>query len=219
MARTRQYADRVNILKMIKLDGKWRFAPVVERNGKIVRDHVLVKGQDERHPEGSYYLEWYEDDKRRRQPISIFDEVVPAARTKAIELQARRAGILVTLPSQPPPVTEVASLVEVIPPDTRLTMTEAVDRYMEFVKRQRSLRTFRTYRVALRSYFLNCYPKTYLNEVSREDLLRFSNFCFDRGLEACSSSENPPPSELLATASCGPHWHALSYEQLIDRIT
>jgi len=145
--------------------------------------------------------------------------VVPAARTKAIELQARRAGILVTLPSQPPPVTEVASLVEVIPPDTRLTMTEAVDRYMEFVKRQRSLRTFRTYRVALRSYFLNCYPKTYLNEVSREDLLRFSNFCFDRGLEACSSSENPPPSELLATASCGPHWHALSYEQLIDRIT
>ena|SRR5271155_1297013 len=46
MARTRQYTDRVNIIKMIKLDGKWRFAPVVERDGKITRDHVLVNGKD-----------------------------------------------------------------------------------------------------------------------------------------------------------------------------
>jgi len=25
MARTRQYVDRVNVIKMIKLDGKWQF--------------------------------------------------------------------------------------------------------------------------------------------------------------------------------------------------
>jgi site-specific recombinase XerD len=68
-------------------------------------------------------------------------------------------------------------------------MAGAFDRYMEFVQRQRSLRTFRTYRVALRDYFLNCYSKTYLDEVTREDLLKFSNFCFDRGLEACSVSD------------------------------
>jgi hypothetical protein len=37
MARTRQYAERVNVIKMIKLDGKWRFAPVVERNREITR--------------------------------------------------------------------------------------------------------------------------------------------------------------------------------------
>jgi hypothetical protein len=58
MARTRQYADRANIIKMMKLDGKWRFAPVVERNTKITRDHILVNGKDEHHPEGCYYLEW-----------------------------------------------------------------------------------------------------------------------------------------------------------------
>jgi hypothetical protein len=106
MARTRHYAERVNIIKMVKLDGKWRFAPVVERNGKVTRDHVWVKGQDEHHTEGSYYLEWYEDGKRRRQPVSMFDEVVPAARTKAIELQARKAGILLTLSSQSAPTIE-----------------------------------------------------------------------------------------------------------------
>jgi integrase/recombinase XerD len=91
--RAKTYADRVNIIKMIKVDGKWPFAPVVERNGKIVRDHVLVNGKDEHHPEGRYYLEWYEAGKRRRHPIPIFEELVTAARAKSIELQARKAGI------------------------------------------------------------------------------------------------------------------------------
>jgi hypothetical protein len=66
MAKTRQYADRVNIIKMVKVNGKWPFAGIVERNGKIVRDHVCVDGRDEHHPEGRYYLEWYEKGKRRR---------------------------------------------------------------------------------------------------------------------------------------------------------
>lgn len=189
MARTRQYADRVNVIKMIKLDGKWQFVPIVERNGKIARDHVLVHGKDEHHPEGCYYLEWRENGKRRRQPVSMFDELVPAARTKAIELQARKAGILLTLPSQPEPTNEATAIEASLSGETRLTMAAAVDRYMDFVQRQRSLRTFRTYRVALRSYFLNCYSKAYLDQVTREDLLRFSNFCFDRGLEACSVSD------------------------------
>lgn len=55
MARAKTYANRVNIIKMIKIDGKWPFAPVVERKGRIVRDHVLVDGKDEYHPEGRYY--------------------------------------------------------------------------------------------------------------------------------------------------------------------
>lgn len=201
MARTRQYADRVNVIKMIKLDGKWQFVPVVERNGKMTRDHVLVHGKDEHHPEGCYYLEWRENNKRRRQPVSMFDEVVPAARTKAIELQARRAGILVTLPSQPEPALLATSVQGSASNEDRLPMAVAVDRYMDFIQRQRSLRTFRTYRVALRNYFLNCYSKTYLDEVTRQDLLRFSNFCFDRGIQACSVNDK------LITVATFLKWH------------
>jgi integrase/recombinase XerD len=73
MVRTRQYADRVNIIKMVKVNGKWPFAGIVERNGRIVRDHVCVDGRDEHHPEGRYYLEWYEKGKRRRQPVESYD--------------------------------------------------------------------------------------------------------------------------------------------------
>jgi hypothetical protein len=52
MARAKQYADRVNIIKMVKANGKWPFARIVERNGRIIRDHVWVDGRDEHHPEG-----------------------------------------------------------------------------------------------------------------------------------------------------------------------
>jgi integrase len=189
MARARTYADRVNVIKMIKIDGKWPFAPVVERNGKIVRDHVLVNGKDEHHPEGRYYLEWYEDGKKRRQPIERFEEAVPAARAKFIELQARKAGILVELPKpeiRPAPPEPTPSLVAAEPDPGRLTMVVAIDRYLEFCKKQRSLRTFRTYRPALQNYFLNSFTKTYVDEVDRDDILRYIGYCFDHGLAARS---------------------------------
>lgn len=36
MARAKQYADHVNVIKRIKLASKWPFAPVVEHNGRIL---------------------------------------------------------------------------------------------------------------------------------------------------------------------------------------
>jgi len=53
--RKHRYGIRVNILKYVKTNEKWRFANVVEKNGKVVRDHVLISGRDEHHPEGTYY--------------------------------------------------------------------------------------------------------------------------------------------------------------------
>ncbi len=93
MGRTRQYAGRVNVIKRIKLGDRWPFAAVVEKYGKLVRDHVWVSGKDEHHPEGRYYLEWYEAGKRRRQAVSEFAEVVEAARRKCIEVEALRMGV------------------------------------------------------------------------------------------------------------------------------
>ena len=60
MARSKQYAERVNILKKVRVGGVWKLSAILERNGKIVRDHVLISGDDEHHPEGGYYLEWYQ---------------------------------------------------------------------------------------------------------------------------------------------------------------
>jgi hypothetical protein len=46
-----------------------RSAPVFERNGKIVRDHVWVSGREEHHPEGRYYLEWYQGGSAAGKPL------------------------------------------------------------------------------------------------------------------------------------------------------
>ena len=170
MARAKQYADRVNIIKMVKVNGKWPFARIVERNGRIIRDHVWVDGRDEHHSEGRYYLEWYEDGKRRRKPVESYDLLLPAARAKSIELNAVKAGLL-ALPEAP-----VASV------PARLTMDAAIDQYLEYIRKHRSLRTYRTYRPVLNVLFRNSYTKTYVDEVTREDILKFTSDCFDQGL-------------------------------------
>ena len=192
MARANTYAERVNIVKVVKVDGKWISAPVVERNGRIIRDHVLVKGRDEHHPEGCYYLDWYDNGKKRRQAAPPFEELIVAARAKFIEIRARNAGLLVELPQ---PVTRVPksaitpSVPSPIPDPNRLTVVDAVDQFLEFCEKQRSLRTFRTYRPALKTYFLNACTKTYIDEIHREDILKYISYCFDHGLAARSVSD------------------------------
>jgi integrase/recombinase XerD len=58
------YADRVNLIKKIKIDGSWRFAPVIaEPNGRL-KDKVRINGQVEVHSESAYYIEWRERGKR-----------------------------------------------------------------------------------------------------------------------------------------------------------
>ena len=92
LGKPKLYAHRVKILKYVKVGDAWRFANVVKRNGRIVRDHVLIAGRNEHHPEGSYYLEWYEHGKRHRKAVADFATVAEAARLKAIEVEALKAG-------------------------------------------------------------------------------------------------------------------------------
>src|SRR5258707_9405847 len=83
---------RVNILKKIKVRRIWNLYPaVVEPNGKL-RDKVRVRGKVELHPEGYYYIEWWQDGRKREQ-VKDRAEVVDRARRKALELEANRAGI------------------------------------------------------------------------------------------------------------------------------
>ena len=84
--------NRVNILKKVKIGTNWNLYPaVMEPNGKL-RDKVRVHGKVEFHPAGYYYIEWWQDGRKREQ-IKDRAEVVDRARRKAIELEANRAGI------------------------------------------------------------------------------------------------------------------------------
>lgn len=188
MKRQRAYANRVNIVKTVKSNNKWITAPAVERNGKVVRDHVLIRGKDEHHPEGRYYLDWYQDGKKRRQAVATFDDLVSAARAKFAELQARSAGILVEIPTPARIELNIPTPEKEAPASDRVPMEIVVDQYLDYCKTQRSLRTYRTYRPALLSYFLPSFTrkKQFVDEVTRQDILDYIGFCFDRGLAARS---------------------------------
>ena len=101
--------NKVNVLKKVKVDGKWKLcAAVLERDGKL-KDRVRVNGRTEVHSEGVYYIEWREDNQRRRQSIANRNLVLEHARLKTLELDAQKAGIAVeanaaadTVPPNPP---------------------------------------------------------------------------------------------------------------------
>lgn len=60
-------AHRVNTLKKANVDGKWSLFPaVVEPNGKL-KDKIRIKGKIEVHPEGTYYIEWWQGGQRRQE--------------------------------------------------------------------------------------------------------------------------------------------------------
>ena len=87
--------NKVNVLKKVKIDGQWKLCPaVLEADGRL-KDRVQVNGRTQVHSEGVYYIEWREDNQRRRQSISNRTLVLEHARLKALELEAKKAGITV----------------------------------------------------------------------------------------------------------------------------
>ncbi|MFZ1005394.1 MAG: hypothetical protein WAN65_01055 [Candidatus Sulfotelmatobacter sp.] len=54
-----------NVTKRVQTPKGTRYCPVVlSANGRVKADMVFVNGQPEKHPEGSYYLEWRYGAKR-----------------------------------------------------------------------------------------------------------------------------------------------------------
>lgn len=170
MPRTKHYSNRVNIVKYVKAGIGWRFAAIVENKGKPVRDHVWIAGQDEHHTEGTYYVEWYEHGKRHRKSVADFAGVAEAARLKAVEMDAVKAGLI----SRTAPATAVNG--------NSRTLRAAVDQYLSMVRNQRSPRTYMSYRYTLEELLVPSYKKLSLDEVEREDILTFMTRCYELGL-------------------------------------
>ncbi len=87
---------QVNITKRIDtLEGR-RYCPIlIDLNGHVQADWVTVNGHQERHPEGTYYLDWSEDGKRRR--ISVGSDAIAAHKSctrKQRELNAIEPGLI-----------------------------------------------------------------------------------------------------------------------------
>lgn len=155
---------QVNITKRVKTPQGLRFCPaVISANGRVKPDWVIVAAKEERHPEGAYYLEWY--DGRRRVRLSVGkDSATAAARRHRQEqvLASKAAGI------------ELAEERSANGP--LLAGTVAI--YLDEIKSTKKPKTYAAYSTAL-AYFLECCTKSRISEIDRTDLLRFSAFLRD----------------------------------------
>jgi integrase/recombinase XerD len=159
-----------NLTKRIRLqDNSTRYAPVaISDNGRVKRDTVIVNGNEEKHPEGSYYIEWWCGKKRIR--LSVGKD-----HTEAGNRRLRKEAEL----------TAVAHGAEIVPDKAAgQSLKESVAEYLEEVRIKQQINkplsfnrhsTHGVYSVAL-NYFLESCHKLTLEELDRKDLLKFAEY-------------------------------------------
>lgn len=154
----------VNLTKRVQTGKGMRYCPVVlSANGRVKPDVVLVNGQEERHSEGAYYLEWRDGSKRRRLSVGKNAADASARRlAKEAELNAINHGVAVTPQSA----------------NGRRSLAAAVTDFLDETKLTKKTKTLAAYSTAL-SYFVESCPKLYLEDIDRKDLLKFAAFLRD----------------------------------------
>jgi hypothetical protein len=94
---------RVSVWKYVRIGKKWRYCkPAVGKNGKLKPDWVIVRGKEEHHLEGNFYLHRYDGGKEIWKRIGPnAQEAVNAADFESTYLAARAKGIPVKLIDTP----------------------------------------------------------------------------------------------------------------------
>ena len=169
-------SKEVNLTKRVQTARGMRYCPVVlAANGRVKPDLVIVNGQQERHPEGAYYLEWRERGKRVRLSVGKDAADASARRLrKESELNAINNGVAV--------VPENGD-------NGHRSVAAAVAEYLEETKLSKKPKTLAAYSTAL-AYFVDSCPKLFLEDIERRDLLKFCAFLRDEKEQAPRSVYN-----------------------------
>ena len=156
----------VNLTKRVQTSKGLRYCPVVlAANGRVRADLVIVNGKEERHPEGAYYLEWWERSKRIRLSVGKDAADANARRLhKEAELNARNNGVEITDDGQQA--------------NGGVMLADAIRDFLDEKRLQRKKKTYVDYEAALK-YFQQSCSKQYLSDITRKDLLSFSVYCRD----------------------------------------
>ncbi len=142
---------RVNIVKQVNLDGRWRMRSIPRKPSGGYDWNTL--------PDGRYYVEWYENGKRCRLPGGkTAAEALEAQRRKRHELEGRKLGVpgFETVDDQP----------------KRKLLAVLVHQYLDQVATLKKPNTHRKYKAVLER-FSAYFPKRTLESISAEDLNRY----------------------------------------------
>ena len=154
----------VNLTKRVQTLHGMRYCPVVlSANGRVKPNFVHVDGKQEHHPEGAYYIEWYEGPRRRRLSVGRNAADAAARRlAKEAELNAINHGVAVTPQNG----------------DGRRSLAASVAEFLDETKLTKKPKTLAAYSTAL-AYFSESCSRLCLEDIGRKDLLKYAAFLRD----------------------------------------
>ena len=147
---------QVNVVLYARSDERWKFRPVRKTpTGKFIWDN----------PDGGvYYLEWHENRKRKRQSAGIRPaEVLEARRRKILELKGNA-------------IERGRKIEPSAPEENPVPLPATIDAYLNHVKLNQKLNTYRRYRSVLGNFREHFRSKKYMNEISRGDIIEYRDF-------------------------------------------
>lgn len=166
----------VHITKRINVPGKgMRYCPVVfAANGKLKPHVVLVNGQEEVHPEGSYNMEWLEKGKRVRKSLGP-DPLQALIAARQLDEKIETESLLLPVFDRMKQVLGVPLAPEQTEPVSTKRAVSLNDAMADFIKEKQTTRKERThlqYQQAFDLFRESC-TKRNLLEIERKDVLDF----------------------------------------------
>ena len=144
--------SRVNIVKRVKIDGRWKMFSI-PRNAKGNYDWNALA-------DGRYYVEWYVSGKRRREGAGVTAaQALEAQRRKRHELEGRKLGV---------PGFETAGETFKKP-----ALQMAVKNYLEQIEALKKPNTHRKYEAVLERFLDFFHDRASIDAISADDLTRF----------------------------------------------
>jgi integrase len=141
---------RVNIVKQVKVDGKWILRSIPKKESGHYDWAAL--------PDGDYFVEWREDGRRRRQPAgNTAAQAMEEQRRKRHELEAHALGFA-------PPIGAAVAAAAELPAVRKL-----IDRYLDQIKTLKKPNTHRKYDAVL-TRFAKVFDRRTLDSISTEEL-------------------------------------------------
>src|SRR5215469_14635216 len=142
---------RVNIVKQVKVDGKWTLRSIPKKKSGHFDWAAL--------PDGDYFVEWREDGRRRRQPAgNTAAQAMEEQRRKRHQLEAHALGLA--------PRNETSEVVAAAEPPS---VQRLIDRYLDQIKTLKKPNTHRKYDAVL-TRFAKVFDRRTLDSISTEEL-------------------------------------------------
>lgn len=153
----------VNLTKRIKTPDGLRFCTIARSaNGRIKANVVLIDSHEEQHPEGSYYIEWYDGSKRLRRSVGTNALAAEAKRHQQEQMMTAKAdGLKAGLKF----AEETGSL----------SLVNAVTAYLAEIQLTKKPKTLAAYTTAL-DYFLESCKAQHVADIGRSHMLEYAAY-------------------------------------------